>query len=140
MVYWNWLNLTSRLVLGYLKGNTMGLIGLSESKQDWITHKPNLTFVSITNMLIGGTFLSNFALMSLITALFIVHVFLKLLVLIFGIYALIFSIAGFSFECSVFSLDTVVLHWISAFLCELYAQSFVLITFRNFTLLFLKFF
>ena len=26
-----------------LKGNTMGLIGLSESKQNWITNKPNIT-------------------------------------------------------------------------------------------------
>ena len=44
MVQRNWLNLISRLVIGYLKGNKMRLIGLSESKQNWITHKANLTF------------------------------------------------------------------------------------------------
>ena len=31
----------SGLEPGYLKSNTMGLIGLSEYKKIWITHKPN---------------------------------------------------------------------------------------------------
>ena len=44
MVHKNWLNLNSGLVLGYVKGNKMGLIGLSEFKQIWITHKPNITY------------------------------------------------------------------------------------------------
>ena len=30
-------------------GNTMGLIGLSEYKQIWITHKPNLKLGTVNN-------------------------------------------------------------------------------------------
>ena len=41
MVHKNLLNLTSGLVLGYLKGNA---ICLSESKQMWITHKSILIY------------------------------------------------------------------------------------------------